>query len=475
MRPKKSEQPNSLISFCSKCRRRFARALPTSDVAEPGEDMCGACLSVMTGEASKAASARRKKNAKRAFGANDEQVIPGGDGIRYPVSLKAMCIKLIADNIDLVEDFGAISSEAKTRLSEILSKERKLSNDNLPLFLTADEEHLALFDCSKIDSTGLRLIPAYCQQLRSLELGYCGHLTDPILDLISEKCPSLTALAFKGAYLVTDAAWGRLLASKRQQLDRLVLEQSPRLAKGSIESLVYGRPLLENEQPKNNTEALVLKALRLKGCMRVGDECLRVLSELRAPALVSLTLGQLNEKISSEAIIPVLERLGSMVRELDISDNTLLDDSVLAAIGEHCTKLRSVDLSRLSALTAEALVNFFAKLAVPLTSVRLSRLPPAAVTDEVFASILKSSASTLTELDVNGADFLTKESLQTPLPKLELLDLSWVRSVDDFVLKSMIDENITPSLKLVKIFGCNKVTEVSARASETVGVYFLGV
>lgn len=401
------------------------------------------------------------------MGAHDELFVADKDGIRYPPPLKSLCIKLVADHIDSVAEFGDISTETKIRIAEILSKERKLSNANLPLFLGLNEEQVRLFDCSKVDEKGLRLVPAYSPNIRVLELGFCGHLTDSLLDLISEKCVSLASIALHGAYLVSDAAWGRLFCSKRIQLTKLDVENSPRICRGAIEQLVYGRALREEEAAilaagagAKDEPPLPLAELRLAKCSSLGSDAITHLTRLHTESLWYLCLSQLSETLDSNVIADMIRRFGPKLRELDISSNALADDKVLEAISATCARIRKLDLSALPYVTEQGLLALFSGIQSSLVSIRLSRLAPEAVTDDVLAAIVRVSAPSLTELTLNGADMLSRPTFGIQLPKLELLDVSWIRSVDDFVLKDLIDEQMAPSLKVIRVFGCNKVTEV---------------
>ncbi|KAI9005722.1 hypothetical protein DFJ74DRAFT_399134 [Hyaloraphidium curvatum] len=456
--------PHSIVAFCTKCRRRFARSLPGTLDSSGIDDLCGACLAVSSGDAAKAALARRRKNAKKAMGSKEELFVSSHDGIRYPPPLKSLCIRLIADNIDMVVGFGDISSESKVRLAEILSKERKLSDDNLPLFLDSNEEQVRLFDCTKVTEKGLRMIPAYAQNLGTLELGYCGHLIDSVLDLMTEKCRNLRYVSIRGAYLVSDAAWGRMLVAKRKQLKRFAIEDSPRIGQEAIDCLVYGAPVDEEGDPPSTPTEVPLAELKLNRCQLLDSKALQRLAELRAKGLTTLGLSNAGPAdIKPEDFSAVVTRLGANIAELDISFNAAAEDPVLESIGTACKRLRVLNLTQLTNVTAEGLKVLFGRLTAPLSTLRMSRLPPEAVSMDVLEIIMRNSASSLTELSLNGADSLIRPLFSTPMPKLRSLDVSWVRCVDDFVLKSLVEEGLAPAIQEVKVFGCNKITEIGAR------------
>ncbi len=88
----------------------------------------------------------------------------------------------------------------------------------------------------------------------------------------------------------------------------------------------------------------------------------------------------------------------------------------------------------------------------------MSRAPD--VGSNALNSILSHSGSTLRELNINGWKETSNEALMElggATPLLRKLDVGWCRSVDNFVMKSILD-------------GCGNIQEILCAGCNRVGV-----
>lgn len=175
-KPRKRRQISTLINFCNTCNRRFL----TQNTLQ-----CIACTSILP---NKKSLQKQQDQVLRITGMLDSKIM----------SLRDMCLKVLSDNVDLIDSLGFIEPESKTRFARVISKNRKLDANTLELFIGEKEDELRLFDCTLLDQSGLAMIPLQCASLRILDLGLCGRLNDYVLGLIGEKLVNIQVLCFKG-------------------------------------------------------------------------------------------------------------------------------------------------------------------------------------------------------------------------------------------------------------------------------------
>jgi DNA repair protein RAD7 len=179
-KPRKKRQISTLINFCKTCNRRFLTQ---------NTQQCIACTSILP---NKKSLQKQQDQVLRITGILDSKIM----------SLRDMCLKVLSDNVDLIDSLGFIEPESKTRFARVISKNRRLDANTLELFLGEKEDELRLFDCTLLDQSGLAMIPLQCPSLRILDLGLCGRLNDYVLGLIGDKLLNLEVLCFKGKNIV---------------------------------------------------------------------------------------------------------------------------------------------------------------------------------------------------------------------------------------------------------------------------------
>lgn len=160
-------------------------------------------------------------------------------------------------------------------------------------------------------------------------------------------------------------------------------------------------------------------------------------------------------------------RLGSHLSALTPSslpppptENYLLTDRVLLeGIKIHCPHLQRLSLHSLSLLQSTGLTSLFTSWVNPgLTHLTLHRVLE--TDNTALSAIIEHSGQTLRNVDLHSCDLVEEEGLMDfagGCPKLEEVDLSFVRMCDNFVVKKLGEE--CESLRKVFVHGCSRVTD----------------
>ncbi|TPX53393.1 hypothetical protein CcCBS67573_g09708 [Chytriomyces confervae] len=399
---------DSLVKFCQRCLRKF---IPDAE----GEDTCGACLTIPRG-ANKGAGGTGSKKIARKRSALVDDVAFG-----QIVSLKDMCIKLIADNIDSVEAFGDIPDDVKRSISRILSRRRIISPDTIKLFIGPEEKRVELFDCA-----------------------------NAVILNLATHCQSIRSLTIKGAFLVTDNAFETLFRSPiSKSLEDLFLENTSKLGMKGIQALA-------------ETCTTSLQSLSLSHCNVAGGEgVVQILGKMKG--LKTLELIEMGS-VSDDDLIGILKEVGNGLTKLSFNGFPNMTDKLLTeGICNYCPNLEHLSLRNNEQVTDEgmlAYLNTTTMSAAPLKSIDLNRLYN--LTDSTITSLISHHGASLRRLILNGLDDLTEYALNAIVdgcPLVTELDLSWIRNFDDALFERMVGK--CSLLKSVKVFGCNRLTEFS--------------
>ncbi|KAI8909077.1 hypothetical protein EDD86DRAFT_226770 [Gorgonomyces haynaldii] len=418
-RTKKQEHPDWKIKLCQRCQRRFLN--------DNDQRLCAAC--VQLGDAdkvSKGTKRQAKMKEQEAF------MITGETSVRV-YSLKDMCIRLIAQYLDDVEELGDISPDTKCKISKIISKRRLLTQKNVNLFLGPMETDLELYDCTLLNPEGLSMIAHLCPNLKNLRLEMCGRMTDKVLQVYS-NLDSLEILDLKGPFLCSAEGWSGLFSSL-SNLKSLTLHFSAKLNDESIQDLVKHCPELEH--------------LELHLTTRVSDDGIKALCDLQC--LKSLVLSDIGS-VQMETILALLDKIGSRLERLGLIKFDF-DDTVVQKIGQTCTRLGALSLDQCHHLTTEPVAQMLSDLKHPLYELTLNR------NNNLENPVLEKAIEHHKQLQIlglNGLDLLGFDSLSRlkELEQLQVLDLSWVRSLSDEILQSLLHGD----MRQVSVFGCQLLT-----------------
>ena len=351
-----------------------------------------------------------------------------------------------------MEQFGDISENTQQSIAKIISKHRQLNNNTVQLFLGPCETRLSLHDCTRtflaqnsnrkvILASGFSMISYMCPNLIALDLGMCGRITDAQLKDIAEGCTQLKELALHGPFLCTDVGFSKLADLP---LSSLVLSNASKMTSKSLEAFASKCPNLEK--------------LCLQYCASIGAgiDCITRFSQLK-----SLDLSYLGS-ISNEDICRVLEKVGAGLEELDLNGYPGLSDAVLELISDTCPRLHALSLADATSLTSAEFSAFLSKSKIHLKRVSLFRIVH--LEDTTLIAVISHHGSSLQDLNINGLDELTTHSLAAlakSTPRLKTLDVSWIRNIDDEIFEDIIKH--CPELKTIKVYGCNRLTDVTMR------------
>lgn len=487
---KGGNNPDSLIRFCRRCLRKY---IPEYD----HEELCLACANMASidkkgggrGGAGKLAAIKRRR-ARLV-----DEVLDGS-----LMSLRDQCIKLVAENIEHVEEFGDIPDSVKRGISRILSRRRQINSTTMKLFIGPAEHSVELFDCARLDAISLSQIGQFSPNLRILNLGDCGQMTDYAINVISESCSHITRLFLRGAFLVSDSAFAEFFAKRVRPMEEVVLENAAKLGELGLSALVEMSLLkssggldLSSSASSFATAAVDrgLRRLGLSHCEKVTDNAIKKLHGLQAGSLESFELGYLGS-VTDEAIVELLQVVGGGLNTLQLVGFPDMSDSVLTqGIAPYCVRLETLSLAHGESLTDDGIVTFLNTWGIPIERNSIEAAPATTgqnekekiptkppppmnlreldftrclnLTDDSITSLANLHGARLEKLSLNGLDELTETSVRTLISAcsehLRDIDVSFVRAFDDELFGELIRK--CGRLSRVKVYGASKLTENS--------------
>ena len=424
------QRPDSANDTCARCSAKFA------NLSKNVSALCPACLKMSTVKAKPRASKKQIKVVHKTSLLDDmnKSVLP----------LQDLCIKLVCQYVDQIEDegsLGAISAQSREKISRIMSKHRQLTDKTMNLLFDATNESLKLYDCAKITEDAFRTIALFNPNLYELELCQCGQMTDEVINVFAQHLAELRSIKLVGAFLVHDDAFARFIRSK-PNLQSVKLSYSQKLGSQTLEAL--------SELPH-------LRELVLNQCTRVQDSDLLNLGSI--PAMEVLDLSDC-VNISDDGVIPLLEKWSHSLKGLKMDGCCKLTDAVLETIGSTCaSRFKELSLSRLVEITDEGLARLSDKLR-SLHYLKLERLQT--LESESIASV--ACQPHLKYLSLNGDIRVSLPDLFKIIDSvddLEELDVSWIQEFDDSAMDKLMEKH--QNLKVLRIWGCVRLTEITVK------------
>lgn len=415
------------------------------------------------GEYRKEIIRNRRKKRKKAANLLDKK-------IETVSTLQNLCLSAISHNItqweeentygdkslyaQLREKLGGISTGNLKRLANALSKNRALNDETLQLFLKTDLTDLIFCDCSKISFDGYKTLAAFSPHLRKLSLQMCGQLNNEALLYISEKLPELHSICLDGPFLISEDTWKSFFQNMKGRLREFHISNTHRFTNDSLESLLI-----------NCHEDLV--SLGLSRLDAVSDYGLlpRYLKNKDFHTL-KIEYPYNEEHVKDTIVVDILRNVGRSLKTLvlreciELTDKMIIDGMSTYLRGENNvnSKLESLELESLDQITSDSLIYLFSQISFPcLRRCSLSRC--LAIDDDAIMELLENPArDSLEYLNLNSLNKLTKKPFgSVRCPRLNYIDLGFVRSVDDEVIQQLGTQNL--KLKLMEVFGDNLVTE----------------
>ncbi|GAA5903534.1 hypothetical protein JCM5296_006853 [Sporobolomyces johnsonii] len=482
--PKKGRYENrtpGAIAVCAECGKKFTVSKYTASNPNGPGMLCSPCTNesiedraTFPGANKPKPKAPAKKKAQKALDESFYQPV---------TSLQQSCLSVIGQYINDVEALGDIGPQNLDRVAKIVCKNRGLTGDNLRLFLDIGHRELKLYDCTNISDKELAQIATFCPHLERLSLYYCGRLDDDVIDVWSKGLKELRFLSLYAPYLVTAKKWESFFetcGTSRPSLDGFALRMSSRFNDASLASLVANNPSLGY--------------LQLSEVGRFTGESLKLLYPLKG--LTSLDISRMGTPqgtvLEDDEVVELLKEVGGELVELVLDGNYNLTDRVLTdGVKRYCPHLRSLSLHDLSEIDSSGFEELFSSSPVArppptdggqapeespaddgdgaapspftrwpspglqhLNAHRLAHLTPSAL-----SALVAHSGPSLRTLNLHSCDDLTSEALARlakECPALEVLDLSFVRAVDNFFVQALLDG--CPQLRVLFVHGNNRVT-----------------
>ncbi|BGP18423.1 hypothetical protein JCM10213_001670 [Rhodosporidiobolus nylandii] len=465
--PKKGryeERKPGAIKVCGECGKKFTVSKYTATNPHGPGLLCAPCTSESIEDRATFPSAGpkgrkaapKKKKAEKAVEETKFTEIK---------TLQQSCLSIIASFISSVETgaFSYLGPKNLDRLAKIVSKNRALDGENLKLFLEVGHRELKLYDCTNITDTSLSTIAPFCPHLESLSLLLCGRLDDDVIEawLTTSSSPGLKELKhleLYAPYLVTAKKWCEFFERRKEAgaegLETFRLRMSARFNDLSLASLLSTSPGLHT--------------LQLAELGKLTGSSLSLLYPLGTNAqLTSLDIARLGtpqgQVLEDEDVVKLLKEVGSGLRELVLDGNNLVTSATLTdGIAPYCRSLTSLSLSDLSLIDADGFHSLFTSSSpwspAGLTLLNAHRLHDA-LTPQSLSALLAHSGKSLQHLNLHSCDLLEAElgeEIASKAPGLQVLDVSFVRSVDNFVVKALLDG--AKELRTLFVHGNNRVT-----------------
>lgn len=300
-------------------------------------------------------------------------------------------------------------------------------------------------------------VASTCPRLEHLTVKFCQNVTEEAMAAMVQGCPDLRHLNLEGSQMTSGQCYIRIsgftnlihlnlshssclddlgllaIATHCCQLQYLDIDGIAWIHDSSVVSLTQLRAstlrnlLLDGENLTDKAFVALgackqLVCLGISFCENMTDVGLRGLHSLTSLTWLKLRKGT---QLRPQALCQLIQNGGlAYLTYLNLGECTLLDDSVLAALGFHCPVLLQLELNWCWEVTDAGL------------------------------SLLVAGCPLLYALVLVGVVQLTGNNLQNliaSLPNLRVLDLEQCNSVDDASLKVLVEER--PSLTVTDYWG----------------------
>jgi DNA repair protein RAD7 len=294
-------------------------------------------------------------------------------------------------------------------------------------------------------------------QIEIVNLRFAGQMKDGPLLYTADKCRKIRHLQLGATNLVSDQAWIELFNKLGPQLESLKLsELNDSLRDDTVKVLV--------KQCQN------LKRLKLRSCSHMTEASIESLRGLTT--LEHLTLAVAPDTPSA-TLAELVTSLGPYLRTLCLENFQDLDDTVLEAIEQNCSKLSKIRITGSSICHDKTFASMFGNNSPfpPLIYADLSENrdidsmnPEGSETDVIgfgslaLPALLTHSASRLERLNLKSDRHISHATLLEcfdgvkQYPALRDIDLSFVSDVDDLVVAGIFKS--CPNLTKLAVFAC---------------------
>jgi DNA repair protein RAD7 len=283
------------------------------------------------------------------------------------------------------------------------------------------------------------------------------------MDYMMEKALHLVDIRLYAANLVTNEKWSQFFRSRGFNIHTLKLRwMDAAFEDQQVTDLVKYCPNLTR--------------LKLENIWKIGPNSIKTISKLKSLEHLSLSMIQ-PERIPNSVLLSLIKTIGPNLRTLSLRGFSNLDDSVLSQIHSSCRNLTKLRITLTTDTTDEGFASLFTNWAnPPLHNIDLSSNrdidnqnpdgpedQPIGLGAEGFAALMHHSGIKLRRLDISACRHIQLQTLLdvfvepgVSFPRLERVDMSFMRDVDDVVLAGLF-RAAAGSLKRVELFGCFSV------------------
>ncbi|KAL2548635.1 Leucine-rich repeat [Forsythia ovata] len=373
-----------------------------------------------------------------------------GRSVTMPLvpSLLDLSLRALAENAEGIVSLELVPDMLRRRLTDLLCDIRKMDVHILDLLVKGCPTEIRIKNCSWLTEKQFTQTFKNCESkcLRVLQLDLCGQCTldYSFADTFAQSSNSLHNLAIlslRGACRLTDNGLQTIVMSA-PALRSINLGQCTLLTCAGIKFIA-------------DSLGSILRELYIDDCQKI--DAMLILPALKNFKHLEVLSVAGIPTVSDQFVNDMITICGRNIKDLDLASCHNLTDRSLQIIGSICTDLRSLNISHLHNLT-DLGIEYLANGCRTIQKLKLCRNR---FSDEAMAAFLESSGEFLEELLLNN---VTKIGPNTALAlakcsrKLLSLDLSWCRQITDEALGLIVDSCL--SLKLVKVFGCTKITDL---------------
>ncbi|OTA85216.1 hypothetical protein M434DRAFT_400234 [Hypoxylon sp. CO27-5] len=452
------------IENCEECGKRFTVTAYTR-AGPKGGLLCPQCASKLVDE-EKAAKKNNKSGKKKATSGPagggrrkmQSRLLDGHIGVK---SLVTLCVETLANNIHLAESLGDLPPIALDRIARQLSKRRLLNPETLQLFLQPQTEDITLYDAARLGQDDYIRIFGVCSKLKNLKLRNAIQFRDSVVAYLIERNFALESISLSGANLLTKDCWKKFLEAKGKALKGLHVYFTDRHFDDELVGSL-----------KDSCPGLV--SLKICHNQQVSDEGLKQIMHLDNLERLSL---HLVTPTSTMPYVDIIERIGNNLRTFSVRTVSDVDDRLLDALHDHCTRLTKLRITDSEVMTDAGFARLFKGWKNrPLTYIDLEKCRHIDSTQprdnphmvglcsSGFKALMAHSGKSLQKLNlhacrhISGKAFEEVFSPDSVYPNLVDLELSFCEEVTDFVVGSIF--RCCPKLWRLNVFGCMKLKEV---------------
>ena len=456
---KKAKPAPGQFEHCEVCSKRFT-VTPYSKEGSDGGLLCTPCGKELAKDLKKEQKAVSKPVGRKRRKVESDKL----DGVASggAKTLQQLCIEKVAKHHEDIDELGEMPQSILERLSQIFSKNRVMKPRTLPLFLRPDLESVVVHDAAYLEAENYQQMFAVVPNMKRLVLANCCQLKDESMEYMLDRCHQLQHVQLYAANLVTEEMWHKFFRVAGPELRVLKLKWLD----AAFEDLVM------QDVVKYCTK---LERLKLKLVRRLGEDALSAIAKL--PSLKHVSL-QISRDVSPEILVNLVTQRGHNLETLSLEKFIDADDTVLAAIHTHCTRLSKLRFSENDTASDGAFTALFTDWSnPPLTFADFNSTrdvdpnmnsgpeeDPIGLGSTSFRALMKHSGTALKHLDISSCRhidlgaFMDVYNGSENYPDLEYVNVSFCNRIDTSVVAGIFRS--CPELKQLVAFGCFDVMDV---------------